>query len=837
MRYLLSSLAVSGAYAAFPNTTVYVPRGPIFTDEACFSSVTKGPVACTDANAVNINRDANNNHQPNCAHLWTGNHAGANMAGYISTDFGPAVAGMPGCCNAMIDITLSAWIALYASPYTLSHPICISESCMASNAAGNMTASLYGNGIGQHAAITAMPKTDFAGRFPDDATMIKSLKIAFQGGSKCFDAAIAHMGSNSRFNNAAVANTIPSMKTFFSSYVTSSCTLPSVTFPAADSAHCNVASTGGSHHIVSSNECYDSNKAPTTNCSVSTVTMTVNAPNCMMHSTSSGGALTMTYGPVAAAIPGCCSTLPAQFSVALTQFATTNAWQAAAQCQSLLGCIADNTTMYTDAYFVASGNHTAPNNMVGNYPNLASWNNAKIVGNKNGGECLNAANSYVAANAAVNPNSAYTSAFNNHVVKYQNLATSVGCVIDGVNYGSSVSYACCKKIRDVVLGNWAPDAYATATTTLCADTTCADKVAAALRGTAANAWTPEHKRVLDVVGVSTAHASGTPVDVCKTTLPAYLTTTSTTTTQAPNSPTTTTVSQNSNNNNNGATSSTSTTTPAPVVQVTASYTAAEVLPSGTSPADLMASTDYRSAKQTGIANGLSISQVSDVTITGFSFSRRQLSEAQRKLSSTNVETSFSIAAADTTTAGNLVTALASSASAIKNATDTAMASKSWSGDATFSAAPTMAAPTMGVAAQATVATLTSGTVTVSYFSDAACSTAHSTHSAVSGAIGVTCLAGLASDSFTVDQCNTAATKSAHSGASCGGSATTSTSMKDVCVASGTTGVWQNTACSSATYSAPGSSTSSTSTSATSGAAAVSTFFAVAMAGVSAVLFC
>lgn len=433
-------------------------------------------------------------------------------------------------------------------------------------------------------------------------------------------------------------------------------------------------------------------------------------------------------------------------------------------------------------------------------------------------------------------------AFNGHTAAARSAATSVACFIDGVDFGAS-SYSCCKKIRDALVGKWVADAYSTETQALCADTTCADKVASVLRATAANNWSRDHKRMLDVVGISTAHANGTPVDVCKTTLPGYLTTTSTTTV----APTTTTQQQNqatsttaqNNNNQNSATTTvssatTSTTTPAPAIQVTASYTSAEVLPSGATATSLMASVDYKSAKKEGLATALLLSQ-SAVTITGFSFARRQLAEA-RKLSSTNVVTAFSVAVASTSAASAMETTITNAASAIKNATDTAMASKTWSGDATFSAAPTMATPTIATPQTVTVPTLTSGTVTVNYYSNADCSTTHGTHAAVSGAIGTTCLAGLASDSFKVDQCNTAASKSAYSGASCGGSATTSTSAKGVCVVSGTTGVWQQTSCSSSTYNPPAT-TTTTGTAATSGTAAVSASLAGMLAIVSTLLFC
>lgn len=404
MRYLLSSLAVSGAYAAFPNTTVYVPRSPIFTDEACFHSTTRAPVSCADANAININRDANGNHQANCAHFWTGDFAAntGNMAGYISTDFGPKVAAMPGCCSAMVDLILVTWATLYGSPYSSSHPHCISKACIANNAAGNMTSSIYGNGLGGSAAVTAMPKTAFAGRYPTDAVMVENLKVTFQDNSKCFDAAVAHMGANARFNNGAVASIVPAIKSFFSStYVTSSCTQTSVTFPAADSTHCNAASTGGQHHIVSSNECYDGSDMPTTNCTVSGVDVTMSAPNCAMHSTSSPGKLVMAYGPIAAAIPGCCATLPIHFSIALTKTmmgygfpaSSSSVWNPAAQCQALSaigGCVPDNTTVYSPAYFAPSGNSTAGNQMVGTYPSLTAYNNAQSAALANGGACIDA---------------------------------------------------------------------------------------------------------------------------------------------------------------------------------------------------------------------------------------------------------------------------------------------------------------------------------------------------------------------------------------------------------------------------------------------------------------
>lgn len=154
-------------------------------------------------------------------------------------------------------------------------------------------------------------------------------------------------------------------------------------------------------------------------------------------------------------------------------------------------------------------------------------------------------------------------------------------------------------------------------------------------------------------------------------------------------PTTTIAAGNSTTGN--VTNGEGTTAPAntATVKVQASYEAVEDLPASVTPADLLASTPYMAAKKTGLAAALNVPEA-DITIDGFSISRRRLAQKGRALASKTVVTSYSVDV-PATAAATMQAAVAAPtlAAAIQTQTATAMAAQTWTGEPVLTAAPTL----------------------------------------------------------------------------------------------------------------------------------------------------
>lgn len=214
------------------------------------------------------------------------------------------------------------------------------------------------------------------------------------------------------------------------------------------------------------------------------------------------------------------------------------------------------------------------------------------------------------------------------------------------------------------------------------------------------------------------------------------TSTSTTTTTT----TTTTTAASSNSSSGNATTSTTTTTvlttttqvPSEWIQVSASYTAAEMLPLNVTKVDLMASEPYMGAKVTGLAKTLSVTEQS-ILITDFEVtapsSRRleeQTTDQRRQLSSGNVDvrTFFKVTTVDNAASLAVVADIVSSAATLKTNIDNAMAATNWTGQTVLTTAPTIAGSiTLTAPVVSTLPVHTTGSWTVAYFDDAACSQA------------------------------------------------------------------------------------------------------------------
>jgi hypothetical protein len=136
-------------------------------------------------------------------------------------------------------------------------------------------------------------------------------------------------------------------------------------------------------------------------------------------------------------------------------------------------------------------------------------------------------------------------------------------------------------------------------------------------------------------------------------------------------------------------------------KIAGEYTAEETLPDGVTADDLLNSTTYVAAKQTGLATALNVS-VPDVTITGFTITphhgRRPAAVGRQLVSHVSVTTSFTVNIAGSNSADSLSASIANASTAIEAETNNAMAAADWSGEPVLTAAPTMAAPTMGAAA-------------------------------------------------------------------------------------------------------------------------------------------
>jgi hypothetical protein len=119
--------------------------------------------------------------------------------------------------------------------------------------------------------------------------------------------------------------------------------------------------------------------------------------------------------------------------------------------------------------------------------------------------------------------------------------------------------------------------------------------------------------------------------------------------------------------------------------------------------DLMSSTVYKTAKNDGLAAGLSV-PASDITITGFTLGVRRLHAATGQLSGFEeveltdgtvlVKTSFEVEVADISAATALSAKIVGASSAVKAHTDSAMAAADWSGEPVIAVAPTLTAMVM-----------------------------------------------------------------------------------------------------------------------------------------------
>lgn len=153
-------------------------------------------------------------------------------------------------------------------------------------------------------------------------------------------------------------------------------------------------------------------------------------------------------------------------------------------------------------------------------------------------------------------------------------------------------------------------------------------------------------------------------------------------------PTTTLAAGNTTGN---STTVAATTAPAntPTVKVQASYEAVEDLPASVTAADLLASTPYMAAKKTGLAMALGVPEA-DVTIDGFSISRRRLAQKGRALASKTVVTSYSVdVPATAATAMQAAVTATTLAAAIQTQTATAMVAQTWTGEPVLNTLPTL----------------------------------------------------------------------------------------------------------------------------------------------------
>lgn len=154
-----------------------------------------------------------------------------------------------------------------------------------------------------------------------------------------------------------------------------------------------------------------------------------------------------------------------------------------------------------------------------------------------------------------------------------------------------------------------------------------------------------------------------------------------------------------------ASSDTAATTAAPKIQ--ASYESTEDLPASTTASDLMASTVYMTAKQTGLATALGVAPAK-VTIDGFVISSRRLADKGRRLASKTVVTSYTVEVTATTLAAKQTLVQSTTiAATIQSETATAMSAADWSAEPVLTAAPTVtvtASTFVGTVAPAVAAT-------------------------------------------------------------------------------------------------------------------------------------
>jgi len=105
----------------------------------------------------------------------------------------------------------------------------------------------------------------------------------------------------------------------------------------------------------------------------------------------------------------------------------------------------------------------------------------------------------------------------------------------------------------------------------------------------------------------------------------------------------------------------------------------------------MSSIPYTTAKQTGLAAGLSV-PASDIIITGFALGARRLATAARQLTvSVSVTTSFKVVVADITTGNALASTIEGASASIEAHTQSAMNAADWDMESVIIIAPTMAA--------------------------------------------------------------------------------------------------------------------------------------------------
>lgn len=766
---LLAALLPVGALAAWPGSASFKGASPLILEGGCFDASTGAPIKCSTApsGAVRLNVDSSGAAQPNCAWLSDVDYAptGSKVGGLITT-YGPKVAAMPGCCQAMRDITQTMWGGNFGAISVLTY--CQTEECVANGTSGNLN-PLYWTGPTNSSA------SSYVGRAPSDAQMAKNVQILFQNNAQCFDAGVAYMSANAHtVHNGNLATMFTANKAgVWAALVTPGCVY-NPTYPAPSAAACSNETTY--HPIVSEEQCFSDFTGSPANGPISCAgspAIRVTAPNCMWQSTSPGqlGKLNMNYGPVAAAIPGCCHALQDTTQIAYVAGGYPMTFS---KCQSHSGCLADTSAQPANYWNPASNVTTPPSSYVNIMPSFAAWIGGVDRVLVNGGQCFEAASTYYTVNSGVASNIALGPAYSGYIaaMKAAFVNTTRACGIPGVNFGL-LKVACCSAVRALLADkNNVANAYSASTVSLCGEVGCASSVLASLKSVPAASWSLEHERVKTVLGASTLYAAVTP-DVCAASLPAYLTTTSTTTT----------------------------TTPAPVaaaVKVSSSYVAVETLPTNVTADVLMASDTYISAKRAGLAAALSVS-ASAIVVTGFevTVSRRQLSTVRALSSSVSVKTSFVVTVATESAATSLSTTLASASAAIKTQTDAAMAASDWSGDSF--AAPSMAAPTVAAALVAAIPVLTAGDWSVSYFTDAACSSVDGSASTLVGSIAASGCTASSGTSLRIARCGVKAEVDTFASADCTGSVTSSQKSTDVCAARlGLPGRFERVVCAPAT---------------------------------------
>lgn len=875
MRAFLAATLVGSASAAWPSSSSGRPVSPpVITEDRCYNDgvAVAGDkdkaVACGGSGSYNP-MISNSVAQANCL-VW---ETGTTEADRLLFEYGPIVAGMPGCCQAATDLGIMAQAAASGVVWaTLGDNACWSKACVAGGSTGEM-AHLVGSfnsayrGFMHGNVAPLVNATNWVGKLPSASAWAESENILWQDSAACMSAITAWQGKSGgalgRYGSgaAAIVNiagpgiagvSYQAARAAAMVNVSAACT-QNPTHPMHQIAHCTDSSA---NPVVSGSlapRCYTAASMGQygglyrSNCSDPSVTQTFNAPSCLWRSTTPAimGAVSMSYGPRAASIPGCCTALQD-----LTVVAWTNAPypHTQSQCTSANGCLV-NQNAQPLAYWGGS-NTTPAANLVGTYPSFAAWWSAWNIATKDGAACAEAAKAHYSVATGEATNALLGGALNAYVagLKGADAAanTTRGCNVGGLNWGA-LKPACCVKAQTLLTLN-AVNAYDVKSTGLCSDAPCAVALLAALQGIAAADWTPRAEHAKTLLGASSASSGGGSPDICASSLANYLTTTTTTTaapttaaattaaattTAAGTTSTTATTTAGSSSTSTTATTTagsssttaTTTTTAAAVVTVASAYTATEVLPANVTVADLLSNANYVTAKQTGLATTLSVS-ASAVTITGFEFPSRRA--RQLSTASKTVKTSFTVQVADASAATTVSNVLTGGSVAATIQTNTNMSGVSVGG-----VTPTITVSAVTAPTTVNVPTLTSGTFKWEYFTDSTCSTAATNSGAtatVSGTIGGTssanCVAGnTASTSMHIATCSTGVTGASYSSADCSGSAGSASSDKSGVCTYQSAGSYSKLTC---TAPAAGSSASTTSNAAAVGVSAVAVVAGVLM---------